>query len=165
MARAEAEARLETPELAARETGVRSPEQQAYLHLMRTAQTLGADLSALFATAGLSGKQYNVLRSLRRAGAGGAVVSEIARQMTDRGADVTRLVDRLVRDGLALRAHDAGDRRVVRVRLSERGAALLASLDAPLIEAHRRQLGHMTPEELAQLIALLRKARGEPAED
>lgn len=154
--------RFETPELVVRETGVQSPEQQAYLHLMRTAQTLGADLTALFEGAGLSGKQYNVLRSLRRAGEPGATVSEVARQMTDRSADVTRLVDRLVRDGLATRAHDAEDRRVVRVRLSEKGAAALRALDAPLLEIHRRQLGHMTAEELAQLMALLRKARREP---
>lgn len=154
--------RFEMPDLVVRETGVLSPEQQAYLHLMRTAQSLGADLTVLFEGAGLSGKQYNVLRSLRRAGEAGAIVSDIARQMTDRSADVTRLVDRLVRDGLASRAHDEADRRVVRVRLSEKGAAVLQALDAPLLETHRRQLGHMTPEELAQLVALLRKARREP---
>ena len=160
--RAEDERGFETPDLVVRETGVLSPEQQAYLQLMRTAQTLGADLSALFAQAGLSGKQYNALRSLRRAGDDGATVSEIARQMTDRRADVTRLVDRLVRDGLAIRAHDTGDRRVVRVHLSDKGAALLASLDAPLLETHRRQLGHMAVPELEALVRLLKKARREP---
>jgi DNA-binding MarR family transcriptional regulator len=81
--------------------------------------------------------------------------------MTDPAADTTRLIDRLVRDGLAVRGGDTEDRRVVRVRLTDAGQALLARLDAPLLEVHRAQFGHMAADEIAQLIALLRRARGE----
>jgi len=150
-----------TPRLVAAETGTPVPERQAWLQLIRTAQELGAPLTALFEAHALSGRQYNVLRALRRAGDAGLTAGEIAAQMTDPSADTTRLVDRLVRQGLVARHPDAADRRVVHVRLTEVGAGRLAAMDAPLIEVHRAQFGHMTAEELAQLIALLRRARGE----
>lgn len=150
-----------TPDLVVEETGDYVPEQQAYLNLIRTARALGEELAQLLAGHGLSGKQYNLLRAVRRAGAQGATPSQIGEQMTDRRADVTRLVDRLVRDGLVSRQHDERDRRVVRITLTARGAEVLQGLDAPIVELHRRQLGHMGPAELERLSGLLKKARGE----
>lgn len=141
------------------ETGQHIPEQQAHLHIIRTAELLGSGLDDLLAAHGVSGKQYNILRALRRGGGAGLTVSEIALQMTDPRADMTRLLDRLARDGRITRAHDPDDRRVVRSRLTPAGLALLSALDGPVIDEHRRRLGHMTAEELAQLVALLTKAR------
>lgn len=148
-----------TPELVVEETGAFVPEQQAYINLIRTAHVLGQMLTDLLDGHGLSGKQYNALRAIRRGGPDGLPVSRIGEQMTDPRADVTRLLDRLERDGLVTRLHDRKDRRVVLVALSERGHATLFALDAPMVELHKRQLGHMTPDELRMLDGLLRKAR------
>ena len=153
--------RFPTPDLVVQETGAYVPEQQAYLNIMRTAEVLGAQLTELFARHGLSGKQYNALRAIRRGGELGLTASEIGEQMTDRRADVTRLVDRLEREGRVERRHDATDRRVVRAVLTDDGAELLRTLDGPLVETHRRQLGHLSTEEVEMLIVLLRKARHE----
>jgi DNA-binding MarR family transcriptional regulator len=150
-----------TPEYAARDGGPRLPEQVAYLDLMRTSQLLSHAVRELFAKEGISGKQYNALRAIRRAGPDGATAGEIGRQMTDPRADVTRLLDRMIRDGLVARLADAKDRRVVRARLTQAGEALLSRLDAPLRDVHKTQLGHMNAAELSALSALLRKARGE----
>ena len=148
-----------TPELVVRETGAFVPEQQAYLNLIRAAEILSTPISELMATHGLSGKQYNVLRSVRRGGQGGLSISEIGAQMTDPRADVTRLVDRLLKAGLVERYHDEADRRVVRVRLSDAGGRTLSALDAPLLDVHRAQFAELTADELEQLTTLLRKAR------
>lgn len=150
-----------TPDLVVEETGLYVPEQQAYLNLVRTAEVLGQRVGDLMSRYGLSGKQYNVLRSLRRGGAGGLSVSQISEQMTDPRADVTRLLDRLVRDGLVDRQPDQTDRRSVRAYLTEAGSKLLAEIDGPLLETHRQQFAHMSPAEIEQLAALLKKARGE----
>lgn len=152
---------FQTPDLVVEETGAYVPEQQAYLQIMRTAELLGSDLSELFARHGLSGKQYNVLRALRRGGPAGLTASEIGAQMTDHRADVTRLVDRLVRECLVERRVDEQDRRIVRTTLTERGRNKLKEIDGPLLEVHRRQLGHMSERQLEQLINLLKRARGE----
>lgn len=155
--------RFATPSLVIKETGEALPEQQAYLNLIRTAEVLSLRLSDMLGEHGLSGKQYNILRALRRGGQDGLTISQIGEQMTDPRADVTRLMDRLERESWVERRHDKEDRRVVRVFLTQAGADLLARLDAPMIALHRAQLGHMTLVELSRLTALLRKARGETA--
>lgn len=152
---------FKTPDVAVTETGPSVPAQQAYENLVRTAQVLGQDVTDLMSNHGISAKQYNVLRAIRRGGEGGLSVSQISEQMTDPRADVTRLMDRLVRDGLVDRQPDAADRRVVRTFLTEAGRALLQAIDAPLIATHRAQFAALSDAELSTLITLLRKARGE----
>lgn len=150
-----------TPDLVVAETGNYVAAQQAYLNLIRTAGVLSQRVSDLVSGYGISGKQYNALRWIRRGGAGGLTISQISQQMTDPRADVTRLLDRLVREGLVERQPDQTDRRVVRTYLTEAGADLLNAIDEPLVETHRTQFAHLSAAELEQLIALLRKARGE----
>jgi DNA-binding MarR family transcriptional regulator len=145
------------PELIAAETGKVLPGQEAYLYLVRAAEVLSGPVADLFEAHGLSGKQYNALRSIRRAGSAGATVNEIRQQMTDPRADVTRLIDRLERDGLVRRKHDRADRRIVRVILSESGTKLLADIDEPLLAIHRSQFSHLKAEELETLKSLLRR--------
>jgi DNA-binding MarR family transcriptional regulator len=96
---------------------------------------LSAPVVDLFTANGISGKQYNALRAIRRAGPNGATVNEIRHQMTDPRADVTRLIDRLVRD-----------RRIVRVILSDTGKQLLANIDQPLLDVHRAQFRQSIPQ-------------------
>ena len=134
-------------------------EEEAYLNLERTADVLARlELETLKAE-GLSGAQYNVLRILRGAGPAGLPCGEIAARMVTRDPDVTRLLDRLETRGLAQRARDERDRRVVTVRISAGGLRILKKLDRPVLKAHRRQLGHLKQPELRRLIALLEKAR------
>ncbi|WP_261841895.1 MarR family winged helix-turn-helix transcriptional regulator [Aliamphritea ceti] len=152
---------FQTPDLVIEETGQYVPAQHAYLNLIRTAQVMGQNVSDLLAEFGLSGKQYNVLRSIRRGGTEGLRISQISEQMTDPRADVTRLMDRLVRDGLVDRKPDASDRRVVRSFLTDEGSKILESIDVPLLKIHRSQFDQLSEKELQQLSYLLQKARGE----
>jgi len=153
--------KFQTPDLVVTETGKYVPEQQAYLNLIRTAEVLSQRVSDLMARYGLSGKQYNVLRSIRRGGDDGLSISQISDQMTDPRADVTRLLDRLVREGLVDRQTDAADRRVVRAYLTKAGSDLLEAIDEPLLDTHREQFAPLAKPEIEQLSALLKKARGE----
>ena len=76
--------------------------------------------------------------------------------------DVTRLLDRLERRGLIVRARASSDRRVITAQISPEGLRLLTKLDKPIQEFHRRQFGHLGPRRLAQLIDLLHSARSHP---
>lgn len=145
------------PGMIAEETGQVLPEQEAYLYLIRAAEVVSGPIVDLFTEKRLSGKQYNVLRSIRRAGESGATVNEIRLQMTDPRADVTRLIDRLVRDGLVRRKSDRSDRRLVRVVLSGKGQGLLKEIDEPLLAVHKSQFVRFTPDELEQLKTLLKQ--------
>ena len=136
-------------------------EQEAMLNLARTYDVLAGEIAMqVFKPAGLSAAQYNVLRILRGAGAGEHLpCGEIANRMVARDPDMTRLLDRLEKRKLVSRCRQRDDRRVVAVRITDAGLALLAELDPNLLAAHRAQLGHMDEAELKQLIALLEKAR------
>ena len=140
-----------------------SLEQEAMLNLARTWDVLAGEMAvAVFKPAGLSAAQYNVLRILRGAGEHLAC-GEIAGRMIAREPDMTRLLDRLEQRNLVARCRQQSDRRVVAVRITDAGLALLAELDPKVVAAHRKQLGHMNKDELKQLIALLEKARGRDA--
>jgi DNA-binding MarR family transcriptional regulator len=110
-------------------------------------------------TEDLSGTQYNVLRILRGAPEG-LPCGEIASRMITRDPDVTRLLDRLEKRGLISRCRETKDRRTVMTRIAPPGLKLLADLDEPIRDAHRKQLGHLGPKRLQTLAELLRLARG-----
>ncbi len=108
---------------------------------------------------GLTATQYNVLRILRGAGEKGACGREIAGRLITAEPDITRLLDRMEKRGLISRRRDAKDRRFVTTRITPSGLEILAALDAPVGELHRRQFGRLSGAELKQVIAVLEKLR------
>lgn len=140
------------------------PEQEAYLNLVRTVSSLNVQFERYFREHGLSEATYNALRILRGAtigpGAPGKrACSEIGEQMIAQVPDVTRVVDRIEKLGLAQRCRCSQDRRVVYVKITRKGLDLLARIDASLLKLHKDQLGHMSSRELADFNRLLVKAR------
>jgi DNA-binding MarR family transcriptional regulator len=136
-----------------------SPEEVAYLNLLRTASVLSEDVSEALKARGLTPTQYNVLRILRGAGSAGLSCSEVGERMVTRDSDITRLVDRMEKMGFVARERSTEDRRVVTTRITKEGTRLVSELDEPIRELHRRQLQHMEPAELDTLVSLLEKAR------
>lgn len=135
------------------------PEEEAFLNVLRTGVMLAGDFALLFKSHDISEPAYNTLRILRAAGNEGRACHEIGEHLVARVPDVTRLVDRLEAAGLVMRERSAADRRVVRVRLTPKGLKVVTDLDAPVLELHKRQLGHLSRGELAELSRLLVKAR------
>ena|SRR6516164_994121 len=135
-----------------------SPEEAAFLDLLRTTDMLSRGLVQLLKTEALSATQYNVLRILRGA-PGGLACGEISRRMITRDPDVTRLLDRLETRGLISRSRETKDRRTVMARITPVGLTVLRRLDEPVQAAHRKQLGHLGRghlRTLAKLLSLLR---------
>jgi DNA-binding MarR family transcriptional regulator len=135
------------------------PEQETALNLFRTTDALALQFTRMFREYGLSSAQYNILRILRGEGDDGLPCLEIAARMITCVPDITRLIDRLEQARLVSRARSGDDRRVVHVRIVPKGLALLERLDEPVITLHKRQIGHLTRQELAELNRLLVKAR------
>jgi DNA-binding MarR family transcriptional regulator len=139
-----------------------SPEQEAYLNLLRTVSTLSTPVFRTFKQHGLSEATYNILRILRgelSAGNDGVPCQTIGQRLIAQVPDVTRLVDRLEEAGLARRSRTDQDRRIVLIGITRKGLDLLETLDKPLMDLHKRQLGHMKRAELEELSRLLVKAR------
>jgi DNA-binding MarR family transcriptional regulator len=119
---------------------------------------LSRPLSQLLKTADLTSAQYNVLRILRGA-PDGLPCGEIGSRMITREPDITRLLDRLEKRALISRCRETRDRRTVLTRITPEGLEILDRLDEPVLEFHRKQLGHLGRERLRALCDLLRLAR------
>ena len=134
------------------------PEEAAFLDLLRTTEMLSHPLVQLLKSEELSSPQYNVLRILRGS-PDGLTCGEVGDRMISRDPDITRLLDRLEKRDLIRRERDEKDRRVVLVRISREGLELLARLDQPIRDTHRKLLGHLGPERLRSLAKLLEACR------
>ena len=137
---------------------VACPEEAAFLDLLRTCDLLSRGPARVLKAEDLSATQYNVLRILRGSPKG-LPCGEIANRMITRDPDITRLLDRLEKRGLISRCRETEDRRMVMARIAPEGLKLLSALDEPVMEAHRKQLGHLGPKRLQALTELLRIAR------
>jgi len=137
---------------------VGSPEEAAFLDLLRTADMLTRGAIGVLKAEDLSLTQYNVLRILRGAPQG-LPCGEIASRMITRDPDVTRLLDRMEKRGLISRARESRDRRVVVARITPEGLKLVDRLDEPVQKIHRKQLGHLGKGQLRALAGLLAAAR------
>lgn len=140
----------------------RSPEEEAFLNLLRTTDAITQQEESTLAGFDLSHSQYNVLRILRGAGADGLPCGEIANRMITRDPDITRLLDRLERRGLAARSRESKDRRVVTARITPTGLEHVARMDQPIGDLMRQLLGHLGPKDLRTLIELLERIREVP---
>lgn len=129
-----------------------SLEQETLLNLWRAMDLLSQIHESFFRKHGLSAQQYNVLRILRGEHPKGSVMSEIRRRLITRCPDVTRMVDHLVKQGLATRVTPEGNRRSVVAKITKKGLRLLGSMDEGLLDCHREQLDCLNTAELRFLI-------------
>lgn len=136
-----------------------SIEEEAYLNILRTADTLMRSEERLLKISELSFTQYNLLRILRGAGEEGLPCMELAERMVTYSPDVTRLLDRLEARQLVSRSRGEKDRRVVRTHITQDGLALLKLLDKPVMDLLRHQLGAVSKERLLELIGLMEEIR------
>ena len=136
-----------------------SAEQEVYLNLWRTYDRLRIVEDELFSRHDLTAQQYNALRLLRAAHPAKAPTLGLAARLVSRAPDITRLLDKLRNRGLIERERPADNRRVVNVGITEAGIKLLEQLNDEVRDCHARQLSHLRPSQMRQLVELLKKAR------
>jgi DNA-binding MarR family transcriptional regulator len=134
-------------------------EQEAFLGLWRTYDRLRALEDELFAQYDLTAQQYNALRLLRSSHPEAIRTLDLAARLVSRAPDITRLLDKLEQRGLIVRDRPADNRRVVYVRITTAGIALLNEVREDVRDCHARQLSHLSQKDLKTLVALLRAAR------
>ncbi|HEU4827974.1 MAG TPA: MarR family transcriptional regulator [Gemmatimonadales bacterium] len=103
-------------------------------------------------------QQYNVLRILAPAGAEGLATLAVAERLLERTPGVTRLMDRLERQGFVSRTRGS-DRRQVLCSITEAGAALVTELQPSVERAEQSVLACLNPNELGALQHFLNRLR------
>ena len=108
----------------------------------------------LFARYGVTLDQYNVLRILRGAHPDGHPRYEIIDRLIRRAPDVTRLLDRLERQGLVERVRSREDRRLSITRITEKGIALLDAIEPERRAIQDEVAGRLPEADLRELARL-----------
>jgi DNA-binding MarR family transcriptional regulator len=138
----------------------RSIQEQVVINLMRTTRAVEESwIQYLKRTEGISQSQYNILRILRGARPNALKISEISDRMITRDPDVTRLIDRLIKQGLVRRERGTDDRRVVLVEITAQGLAMLTRLDDPAGDYTDGAMAGLKPQQLRTLDTLLNEIR------
>lgn len=137
--------------------------RDVYLALIRASEIHAGKMTEFFKGHGLTQTQYNVLRILRGAGQDGLPCQMIGERLINRVPDVTRLLDRMEREGLVRRERSTEDRRVVLAYLETKGSSLVNSLDDPVLTFHRDQFRGLTRDELAALESHLSSLASAPS--
>jgi MarR family 2-MHQ and catechol resistance regulon transcriptional repressor len=101
---------------------------KALINIKYTANWLNTVGNEFLKTSKISNQQYNILRILK--GANEAVtVNMVKERMIEKSPNATRLMDKLCDKGLIERTRCENDRRVVYVKISEKGLKLLDKIN------------------------------------
>ena len=110
-----------------------------------------------FARYGLRAGQQFILRCLWEED--GLTPGEIARRLDLAVPTVTKATARMEAAGLLVRRPDADDRRLVRLHLTQRGAALRNKIDRASQRLSERALASLSASECDQLVRMLEEIR------
>jgi len=136
----------------------RNLRQKSVINLIYTYNWVEYQLKELMAREDLTPQQYNILRILRGSDPQPVSTLQIRERMLDKMSDTSRIVDRLVLKGLAVKKSCKTDRRLVDVTISEKGKQLLAAMarhDAEMDDI----VGKLSEKELQTFNDLLDKIR------
>lgn len=138
-------------------------EEEAFLQILYTAQVSGRWVVEALRPYSLNSAQYNVLRILRGARPGALPAGKIAERMIHHDPDVTRLLDKLEGMSLVEKSRDDRDRRVINVRITNEGLAVLDQATRRMREALDSRLAPVGRRRLAALADLLEAVRAASA--
>lgn len=123
---------------------------ESIIYLYTESRRLTKGLAAEF---GLTGPQLTVLKLLDSLD--DLTLSELSERIRAKNSTVTGIVDRMERDGLVVRIRSQEDRRVVHIRLSERGRKLARSIAVEPMEIFEEALARLPERDARELVRIL----------
>ena len=127
----------------------------AYIKLMRAAETVTSHLNRNLASADLTVSQFGVLEALYHKGP--LCQRDIAKKILKSTGNITMVIDNLEKRGVVRRERAAEDRRYITISLTEKGTKLIAELFPRQAASITDEMGGLTEEEQAELGRLCRK--------
>ena len=108
-----------------KQTKFESLDQEVALNIFVTSYFLRSKHDEVMIKYGLTMPQYNVLRILKGVYPDGHPRCDIISRMIEPAPDVTRIIDRLIKDKLVERFNSDTDKRLSMTRITEKGINLL----------------------------------------
>jgi MarR family 2-MHQ and catechol resistance regulon transcriptional repressor len=134
---------------------------EAYVKLVRAAESVTARLMPHLDAAGLTVSQFGALEALYHRGA--MCQRDLGRKLLKSSGNITLVVDNLEKHGLVTRQRSTEDRRLIAVHLTDSGRELIERIfpdHARRIVAEMSVLSAAEQEELGRLCRAV--GRGEP---
>ena len=103
----------------------------------------------------LTGPQLTVIKMLETVG--DLSLSDLSDRIRAQNSTVTGIIDRMEREGLVTRARSTEDRRVVHIKLTEKGEALARDIPVEPMEIFRSALSGLSVTEVKDLLKVLTK--------
>ena len=103
--------------------------QKLILNISVTSSWLNTMFAEKLKPYDLSPPQYNVLRILKGKYPDCYCNQEITQRMIDKSSNATRIVDKLVEKKLVSKIIDSADRRLVNIKITDKGMALLEDIE------------------------------------
>ncbi|WP_439880580.1 MarR family winged helix-turn-helix transcriptional regulator [Pontibacter sp. MBLB2868] len=128
-------------------------------NLLFTNNWVNQQLMPFFKELGLTLQQHNVLGILRGQHPKPVCFGDIQNRMVDRNSNVTRLIDKLIEKGYATRDICAANRRMIEVRVTEKGLQKLKQVDDKFPELFAK-FHNLSKEEAVLVSNMLDKLRG-----
>ena len=100
-------------------------DQEVSLNIFVTSYFLRSKYEEVLSKFGLTMPQYNVLRILKGVYPNGHPRCDIITRMIEPAPDVTRIIDRLLKDKLVERFNSDSDKRLSMTRITDKGLKLL----------------------------------------
>ncbi len=125
---------------------------EAVIYLMTETRRITKELAR---RANLTGPQLTVIKILEQIG--DLSLSELSDKIRAQNSTVTGIIDRMEREGLAVRVRSTEDRRVVRIHLTDKGAKLAAEIPVEPMVILRNALSGLTPAESKELLRIFTK--------
>jgi DNA-binding MarR family transcriptional regulator len=126
--------------------------------IMRAQQVVLAQLEPLLKPLGLTFARYELLMLLSFTGHGSASMGKLGERLMIHPTSVTSLLNRLERQGYAVREPDPDDRRITLAKITPAGRLAARQATGRLVKA-QFGLSGLTEDEARQLVELVRKAR------
>ncbi|MFC4216776.1 MarR family winged helix-turn-helix transcriptional regulator [Pseudophaeobacter arcticus] len=124
----------------------------ALRRIIRTTELFGREIRQ---ATGVTPAQFRVLQIIAENGFVTAKAISLRMQVSQ--GTVTSLVDKLVRDGLALRQKSSEDRRQIHIMLTDAGRETLVDAPDPLQQRFVRKFNALEDWEQAMLVASLER--------
>lgn len=137
----------------------RSEGQKLIINLIYTYNQISGQMASMLQPHGLTMQQYNILRILKGQYPNPSTNNLVKDRMLDRNSDVTRLIDRMIRNGLVTRTSCEKDRRRVDILITQQGLDVLDAIQAQ--ETDLDVIAHRLPEDQQRTMNdMLDKLRG-----
>jgi len=137
----------------------RNESHKLIVNLIYTYYWLTAEQSSIYKKYEITGQQFNILRILRGQHPKPANIKLLRERMLDKMSDASRIVEKLRVKKLLERTTSESDRRHCEVRITEKGLALLTTMDKEDVAADAK-VAALSPAEMQQLNSLLDRLRG-----